>query len=298
MSNILITGASGNVSHAVIKHLMAFGKQHTLFLASRKQPSPGVSLVENDVIRTVFFDFESQGCFESTLTQIDYVFLLRPPQLTDMPGIFEPLCASMKRVGVKGVVFLSVQGVERSKFIPHHKIEALLEKYDLPHVNLRPGYFMQNLTTTLLPQLVKHRALYLPAGKAKFNWVDVDNVGEVAAVVLNNFDRYAGKHMEITGDETLSFEKAVDKLASITQRSFTYKSVTPWRFLKVQKQLGTPKGMRLVMLMLHFLPRFQAVPKLSPIYHELTGKSPTSLETFIKREKDFFTGSLTEATSL
>jgi len=47
-------------------------------------------------------------------------------------------------------------------------------------------------------------------------------------------------------------------------------------------------GMILVMILLHFLPRFQKEPGISDFYERLTGKKPTDLKTFIEREKKVF----------
>jgi len=44
----------------------------------------------------------------------------------------------------------------------------------------------------------------------------------------------------------------------------------------------------MVMIMLHFLPRFQSEPTISGFYEQLTGKKPTTLKEFIKREKGKF----------
>jgi len=63
---------------------------------------------------------------------------------------------------VNQVVFLSVQGAEKSKVIPHNRIESLIIEYGMEYIFLRPGYFMQNLTTTLLPDIIKRRQIFLP----------------------------------------------------------------------------------------------------------------------------------------
>lgn len=46
--------------------------------------------------------------------------------------------------------------------------------------------------------------------------------------------------------------------------------------------------MTMVMILLHFLPRFQKKPVISDVYRQLTGKNPINLTTFIKREKHQF----------
>jgi len=48
------------------------------------------------------------------------------------------------------------------------------------------------------------------------------------------------------------------------------------------------KGMIIVMIMLHFLPRLQKEPVISNYYEQLTGKKPTALNDFIKREIKYF----------
>jgi hypothetical protein len=43
-----------------------------------------------------------------------------------------------------------------------------------------------------------------------------------------------------------------------------------------------------VMIMLHFLPRFQPPPVISNAYEKLTGNKPNSLRKFIERERSSF----------
>ena len=47
-------------------------------------------------------------------------------------------------------------------------------------------------------------------------------------------------------------------------------------------------GLIIVMILLHFLPRFQKEPKISDFYEKLTGKKPTKLIDFIVREREKF----------
>lgn len=65
---------------------------------------------------------------------------------------------------------------------------------------------MQNLTTTLLSDILEHQTITLLAGKAKFNWIDVDNIGEATALLINEFDAHKNKAFEITGRENMDFQ--------------------------------------------------------------------------------------------
>lgn len=143
----------------------------------------------------------------------------------------------------------------------------------IPYVFLRPGYFMQNLTTTLFED-VKNGEILLPAGKAPFMWTDVKNIGETAANVLVNFDKFSNTAIEITVKEPVSFGEAVKRINQAIGIHLKHRSVNIFKFWGHRGKLGTKKEMIAVIIMLHYLPRLQKPPKVSTCYTEITGKNP------------------------
>jgi len=222
------------------------------------------------------------------LENVNCIFLLRPPHISDTDKYFKPLIAKIKAKGITEIVFLSVQGVEKSSIIPHNKIEKLIKEHQLNYIFLRPSYFMQNLTTTLIDDIKTKRKIILPAGKVKFNWVDVKNIGEVAARLLYYFDSYKNQAIEITGNENKNFYEVTALINASVANKIEYLSPNPISYYFIKKHDGLARGMILVMIMLHFLPRFQKEPKFSDFYEKLTGKKPTTLKEFIKREVSYF----------
>ncbi len=288
MKKILITGATGNIGFAVIKSLFEKEASDEIIAGVRNIDKARETLNSFSSLKFRLFDFEDSNSFENALNEIDTVFLLRPPHIADVDKYFKPLLDQMKTSKVREVVFLSVQGADRSKVIPHNKIERLIREYPIPYVFLRPSYFMQNLTTTLYHDIQQKREIVLPAGKAKFNWVDVENIGEVAAIVLNDFSKFRNRALDITGYENEDFRYVARLIDQVVPDTVGYKSIGPLRFYILKKREGIPKGKILVMIMLHFLPRFQKVPEISTFYEEITGKKPTTLQEFVQREKKSF----------
>ena len=289
MKRILITGATGNIGFQVIRFLYE-NKTENKIIAGVRNIDKGRQLFKNyPQLDYVKFDFENANSFDNTLENIDTIFLLRPPHIADIEMFFRPLISKIKEKGINEIVFLSVQGAEKSSVIPHNKIEKLIQKFDLNYIFLRPGYFMQNLTTTLIKDIQIRRQIILPAGKAKFNWIDVENIGEVAARMLEEFDSYKNRVIELTGNENENFQTVADLLSHTLDYNIAFVNANPFRFYKIKKEDGMQKSMIIVMIMLHFLARFQKEPKISAFYEKVTGKKPTTIKAFLEREKEKFT---------
>ncbi len=288
MSNILITGATGNIGFEVIRFLSKIDSSNRIIAGVRNIEKARNVFKDFSNLDYTHFDFEDFDTFDNALKGIDKIFLLRPPHISDIDKYFKPLISKIKEKNIKQIVFLSVQGAEKSKVIPHNKIERLINENGLDFIFLRPSYFMQNLTTTLIGDIQTKREIILPSGKAKFNWIDIENIGEAGAILLDRFGDYKNQAIEITGLENENFEKVTELINNSINNPIKYRNVNPFRFYRIKKRERMVKGMIVVMILLHFLPRFQKEPKISDFYERLTGKKPTDLKTFIERKKKQF----------
>ena len=294
MENILITGATGNIGSEILNFFVPADNQK-LFIASRHIDSKIEKATETqttEVTAKVFFDFEDIDKTTQSIkeTEINTIFLLRPPQIADTKKYFEPLIAKLEDTTVNHIVFLSVQGAEDISFIPHAKIEKLLkqssEKGKLNYTFIRPSYFMQNLTTMLKEDLQKKNEIYLPAGKAEFLWIDAQDIGKAIASVLSNTENHKNKGYTITGskDELLNFDEVTTILTEELNEEVVYKSPNLISFFINKKKEGEKTAFIFILIMLHFTPRFQKPPKISHDFEKLTGEKPNSLREFVKRE--------------
>lgn len=285
MKKLLITGATGNVGIEVIKALQKIQHQSDIFAAVRDLQKDVEKLSEFNLIPEKF-DFTDTTTFEPALTNCQVLFLLRPPQISDINKYFIPLIEIVKKCEVKHIIFLSVQGVEKSSIIPHHKIEKLIIESRIPYTFLRPAYFMQNFTTTLHDDLVNKKQIYLPAGKAKFTLIDVRDIGEIASKIMIDTTKHINQSYELTCDEKLTFQEMTDKLTLGLGVGIAYISPNLVNFTIHKLKENVPFGYILVLIMLHYLPRFQREPFFSNAFMKITGKKPTSFDQFIIDNKD------------
>lgn len=281
MTKVLITGATGTVGIEVLSALQKIDHGLRLFVGVRNKDSGDGKLTDFKVERTEF-DFTDDSTFLPALKQVDVLFLLRPPQITNVKDCFVPLVHAAKISLVKHIVFLSVQGVEKSNIIPHHKIEVLIVGSKIPYTFLRPAYFMQNFTKELNYELVNGKRIYLPAGKAEFTLIDVEDIGAVAAKIMTEPQEHTNKSYELTNGEALTFQEMADKLNIGLNREIEYVSPNLLQFFWTKLKQGVSVNLILVMITLHYLPRFQKSPRITTWVEDITGQRPKSFDDFIK----------------
>jgi len=290
--NILITGATGNVGRQIVRYLSEIkskrNKQYQVIIADRDIDRAKTTFANVDNLCYRHFDFDDTESFTQSFEGIDIMFLLRPPQISEVDKYFRPLFDEAKSTGIRKIVFLSVQGADKSKVIPHNKIELLIKEYEFDYIFVRPSYFMQNLTTTLLNEIKTKSTITLPSGNAKFNWIDVRDIGNCIAELIMSFDNYSNQAITITGEENLDYSTAASYLSEELGREIKYRSINPISFYFLKRKQGLSSGFAIVMTILHFLPRLQGEPEITDNYHKITGERPTSLIEFIARESHMF----------
>ena len=289
MKKLLITGATGNVGTELINALSILKPDLSIYAGVRDLRADQ-SRFTNDEIEFTHFDFTDTASYRSALDDCDILFLVRPPQIAEVEKYFKPLIAGCIERKVQHIIFLSVQGVEKSKIIPHHKIEKLIVESKIPYTFLRPAYFMQNFSTTLHTDLVEKKMIYLPAGSAKFTLIDVRDIGAVAAYILTDLSLHINKAYELTCHERLTFSEMAKSLSNILGIHIPYKSPDLISFFLTKRQEKTPTMLILVMIMLHYFPRFQKEPEITDCVEKLIHRLPITFEQFILDNKNKLIG--------
>lgn len=289
MTNILITGASGNVGWKIIKVFSKTPHHFNIVAGVRKTEADNQKFADYNCA-VVKFDFTDRATYKTALQNCGILFLMRPPQISEVKKYFKPLIITAKQSGVKHIVFLSVQGVEKSKIIPHHKIENLIIDSKISYTFLRPAYFMQNFTTTLRNDLVNKKLIFLPAGNAKFTLVDVGDIGSVTAVILLNTAKHTNKAYELTSTEKLTFKQMAFKSTAGLGTKINYISPGLLNFYFAKRKEAISNMLILVMMMLHYLPRFKKEPAVTDSIMLITGKQPITFLQFINDNKTLLTG--------
>ncbi len=103
MKTIFITGATGNVGLAVIKSLYK-NTNHLNIVAGVRDLDLDKQKLKDYTISLVNFDFTNPLTHTTAFKNCDLLFLMRPPQISDVKKYFKPIIKSAKQSGIKHIV--------------------------------------------------------------------------------------------------------------------------------------------------------------------------------------------------
>lgn len=275
-SPVLVTGASGNVGREVVRALVARGIPVRVTGRAGKAPPDAPPGVES-----VPLDFARPETFEPAVRGIRGLFLLRPPAIADVDSTLNPLVDRAIEAGVEHIVFLSVMGADRQRWIPHHRVERHLLSKQVPWTMLRCGFFAQNLQDAYRQEISEKNEIYLPAGRGKVAFVDVRDVAELAAMAFGDV-AMRNQAWDLTGPEAITFDEVVRLLSDALGRPIRYAAASVPGFVWRQRRLGLPWGMVAVRTVLHVGLRFGNAERVDPALGNLLGRRPFSMAEYIR----------------
>lgn len=290
-SQILITGAPGNVGTEVVRNLQAVG----ILCRIGAYDVDSARRVFGGGVEITHFDFLKPETYAQAFDGIKRLFLVRPPQLSNVERDIAPAIRAAVAAGVDHVVFLSIQGVENNKVVPHYKIEQALLAVGVDTTFLRASFFMQNLATTHRAEIREHDELALPVGRAKTSFIDVRDIAAVAAQALTE-DAHRNRAYTLTGAEALDYYEVAERLSAVLQRRIRYTNPSAVRFFLRQLRGGSSAGYALVVTALYTITRFGNASTVTKDVPDILGRAPISFDQFARDYRECWLP-LTEATS-
>lgn len=275
---ILVTGATGTVGQHVVT---ALSERDGAVRSGVRDPE-AVSETIADAGEVVEFDFTKPETWGHALSDVDRVFLVRPPVVSE--GDVKAFVEASDRVGVTQVAYLSVLGAEKNVLVPHHRIEKAIMATGMQYTLLRASFFMQNLLEVHGRDIVEHDEVFVPAGSGKTSFVDARDIGEVAAVVLSE-SGHTNRAYEITGPEALDYGAVAAVFSEVLDRSITYPNPSLWAFARRMRRRGKPLGYIALMCGIYTTARLGLAARVTEDSHRLLGRQPRTMRTFVEDYK-------------
>lgn len=237
------------------------------------------------------FEFGSDtGALREAMVGCDRLFLMRPPPIEDVNTYLFPVIDVAMDLGFRQIVFLSLQGVQHNKGVPHYRVQQYLEARNAPFTFLRPNFFMQNLSTTYRDGIRDDDEIYVPAGRALTAFIDARDIGAVAAAVFTS-PGHEGKKYTLNGEQTLTYRKVARILSGVLRRVIRYARPTEQEYLTRLDERGTPADYIAVQRMIYRVVRLNISAFPNRSVRKLTGQPATTFLEFAERERQAWTTS-------
>ncbi|BDZ43360.1 NAD(P)-dependent oxidoreductase [Paraoerskovia sediminicola] len=276
MAKILVTGASGNVGAAVVRALTEAGVEHRT--ADRHVPAGTTDAVA--------FHFTDPSTWSAAFEGVESLFLVRPPAIGNVRRDLLPAVAAARDAGVRHVVFLSLQGAEKNKVVPHAKVESWLRSSGMTWTFVRASFFHQNLSTTHVSDIRDRDEILMPAGHGATAFVDAEDVGAVAAAALTDPSAHADRAWTVTGPRALTYDQIAAILTDELGRPVRYRRAGILRYARhARRVLGMPWGMVVVTTAIYSTARLGMAAGLTEEARTVLGREPIDFAAFAHRER-------------
>lgn len=275
---VLVTGPTGNTGREVVRALLERGLE---VRAGHHRPDE-VRARLGDAVQPVRLDLREPSTWATAAHGCTSMFLLRPPAISDTKRTLVPFVDVAREQGVGHVVFLSVAGAGENKIVPHHAVEAHLQRRGPEHTILRPGFFAQNLQDAYRRDIVEDGRLYVPAGRGRAAFVDLRDVAEVAALALCEPARHRERAYTLTGPEAIDFERAAALLSEALGRPVRYEPASVLGYARHLRRRALPWAQVVVQTILHVGLRLGQAEAVDPTLASLLGRPGRTLGDYVR----------------
>jgi uncharacterized protein YbjT (DUF2867 family) len=237
---VLITGANGQVSGALIRALV--GAEGLILRALVRDPSKGAAL-EQQGLEVAVGDLDEPESLPRAFEGVNDLWLLNAVSPRQPENSMNAVWAA-KRAGVERVVRMSAIGAAHDAPTRNGRLHALsdaeLAASGMMWTVLRPHFFMQNLLM-VAGSVAQQGAFYWDMAEGKLGMIDARDIGDFAArVLMSPPTLHHGKTYTLTGPASISMTEAAVQLSQGLEKPVRYVAVPHEAARQSMLQNGMP----------------------------------------------------------
>jgi uncharacterized protein YbjT (DUF2867 family) len=295
---ILVTGAAGDIG-AIGRNLttMLLAKGHKVRALVRREDERSEALrrLGAEIVQGDLTDLTSMHRAIEGAGRIYFGMSVSPAYLEATINT----AAVARHHGVEAFVNMSQMTVTQMSITettdsPQHKLHWLAEQAlawsGLPVITVRPTVFLESFFLRLAAAGVRERdELMLPLGNSKTSPISAVDVARAVSVILDDPAPHIGRIYNLTGFESTDLDHAARIFSEALGRTIRYRDVPLSAWTEKLRGLGVPTHLinhLAAMAELHKQGRYD---RMTDDLIKLTGKAPTRMLDFVKRNEAAFT---------
>ncbi len=286
---IVVTGPNGNVGTEFVKMLVA--QDALAYRIAAHSPDKIRKLYGPDVPVSKF-DYADRSTWDATLEGVTTLFLLFPlPHPKTAKTWMVPFVEAAAAKGCKQILYTSVPGADRLKYVPHYHVEKAIRASGVDYTILRAAYFSQNLIrdiTTHAVDIAKYDEIFIPAKKGRTTFIDSRDVAALAIEVVRNPDAHRNQEYLLTGPDSLDFHEVAALMSDVLGRPIRYVDPGLLRFWYRMARRGVTFDAIVFMTIVYNLTRAGMNNPITDTLPRLLGRPATPIRAFIEDYRRFF----------
>ena len=285
MEKIIVLGATGNIGKAVLQNLR--NQDVEVYAAVRSESDFG--RVESLGAKPIITNFTDQDSLNKALKGMQRVFLVTP-LMQNPEAVTQLVINAFKENGLKHMVRSTASGADSNGQIQMARwagaSEDLIKESGINYTILRPASFLQNFINFHSHTIKEHSGFYAPVGDAKYAMLDINDLGELAALALTS-ENHFGKTYELSG-LAYSNDEIANTLSEVFGKKVSYIDIPEEKAKESMLSNQMPEWMVNAMMELNYIIKQGWAAGYSEDFKRVTGKEYTSAKSFFENNKNAF----------
>jgi NAD(P)H dehydrogenase (quinone) len=281
---ILVTGASGQLGRAVVRHLLeSQGVAPASLIAVTRDPAKLADLAARGVTVRAG-DFKAADTLPAAFAGADKVLIISGADIGQRLPQHQAAVAAAVKAGASRIAYTSMPNPEpgnRVLFAPEHfGTEQAIKETGLPYTIFRNGWYQENLMLAL-PAAFASGSWYTSSGQGRIAHAARDDMAAAIAGALAS-DEGESVTYTLTGPEALTSDEIAARAANSLGKPLQVVHVTDEQLAEGLKAAGVPEAFIPLTVSFDTNTREGGFDLVTGDIERLSGRAPSPIESFFK----------------
>ncbi len=289
MSKILVTGASGNLGQAIIRHLLETYHAPASDIVAASRDASKLSALGAKGVELRNADFDDAASLDAVFAGIDTALIISTDALA-VPGQrltqHKSAVAAAAKAGVKHLAYTSMPNPDKSlvTFAPDHLgTEQAIKASGLPYTIIRNAWYNENYLHGMSHNL-KAGQWFTAMADGKVSNISRDDCARAAAAVLAK-GKAENKTYTLTGPQSLNADEIAALVSAVAGKPLRVVKVSPADLQKGIEGAGLPGFVAEMLASADANIAAGNFDIVTSDYETLTGEKPQTSEAFFTTHK-------------
>lgn len=293
---LLVTGASGQLGHGVIRYLLDTHKiPPARIIATTRNPESLADLAASGVVVRAA-DFNDAASLETAFKGADKVLIISTGDLDLKSGRrlkqHENAVAAAKNAGVSHLLYTSMPNPEPVSPVlfadDHYSTEQAIKGSGIPYTIFRNGWYQENLFLAL-PHAIASGRWYTSAGEGRIAHGARDDMAAAIAAGLTSGSTDS-KTYTLTGPHAYTTAEIAALVSEVTGKPLEVIQVPDEALTEGVKAAGVPEDFADVVVSFDVNTRSGRIAMVTDAIETLSGRKPQTLKQFLEANKAALAG--------